>query len=389
MREFRPWAGYAPRPVPSGGFAFGIGAVAAAAAAAGAEAEATADTPPEVSDKAAAAATGRGGRQSRARTRSDVVAAPASGDERGDQTSSRALGYARTHARARTRSVSARSMACPASGGGGRVAKRSKSSGPPGRGVRGRPQLRTPGGTAAGGEQAVGGRAPWGAGPRVGGARARAQAWASTHLDNAKPYGFGGGSGGGSGRGGNGGGDGDSAGTGQARKSDGASGGARTAHSRARVRRGRVAGGGEGGCGGTHAAARNLVAKETGKNVRGGNRVGRKPSRRGAGAGSAPRPRRGGGAGGNGGEPGRVRGVGFGAEQSTCGRPLGRAGRDITWDVLDDEGCDSPEFGARRAGGRGFHEGAGNGVQEDARTGRVVEMLASLEKAVVDVCKVR
>lgn len=381
MREFRRWAGYTPRPEPSGGFAFGIGAVAAAGA--GAEAGATADTPPEVSNKVAAVATVRGVRQSRARNRSDVVAAPASGDERGDQASSRALTHARAHARARARSVSARSMACAASGGGGggggRMAKRSKSSGPPGRGVRGRSQLRTPGSAAAGDEQATGGRAPWGAGPRVGGARARAQAWASTHLDNAKPYGFGGGSGGGGG--------GEGGGTGRARKSDGASGGTITARSRARVRRGRVAGGG-GGYGGTHAAARNLVANETGRNVRGGNRVGRKASRRGAGAGSTPR-RRGGAIGGDGGEPGKVRGVGFGAEQSTCGHPLGRAGQDITWDVLEDEGCDNPGFRAPREGGRGFHEGAGNGIQDDARTGRVVEMLASLEKAVVDVCKVR
>ena len=370
VSEFRRWAGYAPRPVqvPFGGHAPGAKAFPV-------------DDPPEVADRLvapvgpAAVGGGAGGkRQSRARTRADVEASAAP-DENGQddrvQTRRRALSCARSHTPTRARSVSARLMACD---GGGRTAKRSKSSGPPARETRRRSQQLS---ACGAGEQTAENRVPWGAGPRVGGARERAHAWASTYLENGKLNGFGGGGDGGGG-----------GGTGRPRKPDGVSGdGARSVRSRARARRGRVAGG---GCRGTHTSTRK-PAKDTGRNVR-GNRAGRKKSRRSAG----PNPSRRGGAGGDGDGDGTevVRCLDYdAAKQPTRRRRLGAAGQeDITWDVLHDE--DYPEFaprpgaGAGRQGERGYRSPF-DGAQEDARTSRVVEMLVSLEKAVVDVCKVR
>ncbi|CAM9336472.1 unnamed protein product, partial [Pylaiella littoralis] len=275
--------------------------------------------------------------------------------------------------RARARSLSSRSAARAAgcsessssSAGRGRLAKRTKSSGPFGRraarersgpGPRVAARVGTAPATAgACGTRTVQQKAPWGAGPGKGYARARAQAWAEAHL---------------------------AAGDGASRSKSSAGAGSR--RSRARTRRGYV---GASGCCGGH----NKVGRRPAKSIGSGRRTAvgnRRGSRRHSRA-SPP-------------ERGRV-------ERQ---RPRGTSApaSDVTWDVLDAQGyaeltprhrkkmfsaaaaaAGVPTLPAVRAEQSAVsissHGGRGGGARGDGRTDRVVEMMASLEQAVMDVCK--
>lgn len=268
--------------------------------------------------------------------------------------------------RARTRSLCSRSAARAAgcsesssNAGGGRLAKRNKSSGPFGRATRERPGLGAGAGvgtasatSGTGGTRAAHQKAPWGAGPGKGYARDRAQAWAKAHLA----------AGGGAGRCGT------SAGTGSRRN-------------RVRARRGHV---GASGCCGGHNKVGRRPAKSSGSGRRtaaGNRRASRHDS--------------------------RVNPPGRGRAARQRSRGVAASALDVTWDVLDAQGY--PELTPRHRrklfpsstvvvpavraepsavspGSNGDH---GGGARGGGRTDRVVEMMVSLEQAVMDVCKVR
>ena len=365
VREFRRWAGYTPYsrqgPAPDAAVAAPF-AAAPSASPPGLEATATNRAP-----------RARGRRPSTSvllREEGARITPPASAAREEDQE---AGGGGR--ARPRARSLSSRSMPHAGSdgsssgagaGGGRRSAKRNKSSGPFGRANRERQHAR---GSGLGGGTADGtggvrsppqSKTPWGVGPIKGEARERAQAWANANLVVRS----------------------------------------RSRSSRRRSRASRRGHGGSSGCCGGRRKVGTGPAKST---ISG--------SRRAAAAGG----RVSGGRHGSDARPAR-------RERAAERASLAASALDVTWEVLDAEGYpkltprqrrklfpmdeedeadetdDTDEAheveraavalsnGAPLCGGKGVSSGGGGG---GGRTDRVVEMLASLEKAVMDVCKVQ
>lgn len=304
-------------------------------------------------------------RQASARTRpttSANTAEPTASEAAMETTAVASGGREDKERRERARSISSRRSMTRTSADRGRVAKRSKSSGPSRReaGVGRRPGVLA---------VATVDRAPWGAAPRVGGARARAQAWAKTNLRVGSATPSVGGTGGRT-----------ASRAGQPRA---ASAGTGCNRGRIRVRRGRA------GCGsGPHKIVR--------RRAKGGAEIKTATSRRTTlDAEINPRRDRG---------RGRVRGRVRGASSAIAPvvertQPREGPAVDVTRDVLDEESY--PELAGRWMGRNCSAAAAGETVEAtatltgsgdavpDERTDRVVDMLASLEKAVMEVCKVR
>lgn len=356
VREFRRWAGYTPCSMRGPG---SNGTVLADPSAA----ETTTTAPPTSAHEGGTVGRRPGrGRRSTAvllRVESGGGAPAAEAPSGGGRREGAATGSSRALARPpRARSLSSRSAGAAAaavraaagsdssSAGGGRIAKRNKWSG--GAYSAGRATEREREQTSGPGK-----RAPWGAGPGKGEVRERTQAWANAHLAD------------------------------RTRRSGGYSSvGSGSWRGRVRSRKVRVS---ASGCGGGHKAGRR-AAKSAAAGDGGGGGGRRRTARR----------RTGGGGGGR--EEARANPGRSGSRAETGAA----SALDVTWDVLDAEGY--PELTPRRRKElfpvaetederpsplvvRQARGGGGGGAR-GGRTDRVVDMLASLEKAVMDVCKV-
>lgn len=313
-----------------------------------------------------------GARESRARTRpATPTTAPALGKATAVENGSDGEEGREKQdpgSRGRARSLSSRSSEVRSSGDGGRVSKRSKSSGPSGRlsNREGGQGVRT---TRAAATHKI----PWGAGPRVGGARARAQAWASMHLRaSGSKAGGGGWTAGGHDRK-----------VGAIPLSFDAGGRSTSARSSrgGRVRKGRRVAAGC-ACGG-HNSLGTGHTKSAGSKVKATTR---KKTRRGDAEMNPRRARTDTGG-------GRCGGIGFAVTAEQRRRRREAPALNVTREVLRGEDC-YPKLAPRRSKGRGAPTGAAavvadsNHALRPGRTDRVVDLLATLEKAVIKVCEV-